>query len=119
MTTIWTKYIDEQKAICNKLAVDFVHANPELRIGIADNINTDKLPLHGLRHPQDNGTTGWFIWAGDYSESEDFFKPHCVKHLDQIKPQIIKYLGLPPGHRFLCDNKGYEDIWFDQNLLEI
>jgi hypothetical protein len=113
------KNIQQQKSICDKLAVNFVHSDLDLRVGIADNVSTDLKPIHGLRHPLADGTSGWFIWAGDYSESEDFFKPHCIKHLDQIKPEIVKYLGLPPGHRFLVDNNGYEDIWFDKNLLDI
>ena len=114
-----TKYIEQQKAICDKQAVTFVSADLDLRVGIADNVNSDLSPINGLRHPLADGTSGWFIWAGEYSDKEDFFKPHCIKHLDQIKPEIIKYLGLPPGHRFLVDNKGYEDIWFDKNLLDI
>jgi hypothetical protein len=117
--TNWTKHIDEQKDLCKKLAVDFIHADKELRIGLADNVKMASSPIHGLRHPLDENTVGWFVWAGDFSESEDFFKPHCVKHLDQIRPDIIKYLALPPGHRFLIDNEGYEDIWFDKNLLDI
>ncbi|WP_456236598.1 immunity protein Imm33 domain-containing protein [Chryseobacterium carnipullorum] len=30
---------------------------------------------------------------------------------------MIKYLGLPAGNRFLIDDKGFEDVWFDENLL--
>lgn len=33
-------------------------------------------------------------------------------------PEIKKYLGLPPGWRFLIA-PGYEDIWFDEALLSI
>ena len=65
-----------------------------------------------LRHPGDKGTTGWFIWTGDYSEAEDFFKTMCAEHLLQIRPQIIRYLGLDVGYRFLIDNNGYEDVWY-------
>lgn len=115
----WIKHKEQQKTICDKLSVDFVEADPELRLGIAESVRSNINPVHGLRHPLEDGTTGWFIWAGDYSEDEDFFKPSCVKHLQDIKPEIIKYLGLPPGHRFLVDDKGYEDIWFDESILDI
>jgi len=31
---------------------------------------------------------------------------------------IIKYLGLSPGWKFLSDGE-YEDVWYDENLLNI
>ena len=34
-------------------------------------------------------------------------------------PQIIEYLDLPPGYRFLIDDNGYEDVWFDPKLMQI
>lgn len=32
------------------------------------------------------------------------------------RPQALRYLGLPPGWRFLVA-AAYEDIWFDPALL--
>ena len=46
----------------------------------------------------------------------DFFKPLHVAHLDDWCLQIIKYLGLPPGWRFLIAGD-YEDVWFDKSFL--
>lgn len=77
-------------------------------------MNTD--PIHGLRHPEEKGTTGWYIWTGEYSESEDFFLPMCAEHLLQIRPELIKYFGLDVGYRFLIDKNGHEDVWYDEKL---
>lgn len=116
----WNNHIASQQIICDQYQSKFVLADPELKIGIADNIKTNLQPINGLRHPLEDGTSGWFIWAGEtFSEDADFFQPHCVKHLETIKPEIIKFLGLSPGHRFLIDDNGYEDVWFDENLLNI
>jgi len=52
------------------------------------------------------------VRTGDYSKAEDFFKPMCAEHLLQIRPQIIKYLGLDRGFRFLANNNGDEDVWY-------
>ena len=81
--------------------------------------NLEKDPINGLRHPSENGTTGWFIWTGEYQETNDFFQPMCAEHLLEKRPEIIKYLGLEVGFRFLADKKGYEDIWYDEKLKEI
>jgi hypothetical protein len=103
----------EQRQLCERLGVAFTPSPPQLKLGIAENARNGVLPINGLRHSPETGTTGWYIWAGDeFSEADDFFKPLHVSHLQNSCPAIIKYLGLPPGWRFLIAN-GYEDVWFD------
>lgn len=114
---IWNSHIEPQKQICLKMNSRWNPINKKLRIGVSSNLNND--PIHALRHPSEKGTTGWFIWTGDYSDKADFFKPICAEHLLQIRPDIIKYLGLDVGFRFLIDKTGYEDIWFDEKLKVI
>lgn len=113
---IWNSHIQRQKEICTKYKVDWRPVNPKHKIGISDNLDSE--PIHGLRHSPDKGTTGWFIWTGEYSADTDFFKPVHAVHLLERRPDLIKYLGLPPGHRFLVDSKGYEDIWEDKELVK-
>ena len=113
-------YQDQQKYICNKYNVPYVPGNLNDMIGIAKNVASGLMPINGLRHSPDGNGISWYIWAGEeFSEADDFFQPMHVKHLQDINPEIIKYLGLPPGHRFLIDNKGYEDVWEDLSLLDI
>ena len=110
-------HIDKQKEICATHNSQWKPINGKLRVGVSTNL--DKDPINGLRHPRDERTTGWFIWTGDYSEADDFFQPMCAEHLLQIRPDIIKYLGLDIGFRILTDKKGYEDIWVDEKLRVI
>jgi hypothetical protein len=91
--------------------------NKKLNVGVSANL--DNNPINGLRHPSEKGTTGWFIWTGEYSDADDFFQPICAEHLLQQRPDIIKYLGLDIGFRFLTDKNGYEDIWYDEKLKNI
>ena len=114
---IWRVHIDRQKDICGKYASEWTPINNKMLVGVADNLTAD--PIHGLRHPCDKGTTGWFIWTGEYSQADDFFKPMCAEHLLQIRPQIIKYLALDVNFRFLTDTNGYEDVWYDDRLKQI
>jgi hypothetical protein len=109
----------EQKNICEKYGVNFFESPPELKVGISLNVKNGLQPINGLRHPPEGDTTGWYIWAGeDFSDDPDFFVPLHVKHLDEWCPEIVKYLGLPPGWRFLIAND-YEDVWEDPSLLDI
>jgi hypothetical protein len=90
-----------------------------LKLGISDNFFSGEVPLNGLRHPPEGDTCGWYLWAGEtLSDAADFFKPLHVSHLVDRSPSIMRYLGLPPGWRFLVAD-AYEDVWFDSTLLEI
>ena len=111
------EYISEQKEVCKKAKLNFVETDMELIAGVSETLFTSTQPVHGLRHPIEKGTCGWYLWSGEYSSADDFFKPYHAKHLLERKPEIIKYLGLEPGGRFLFDDNGYEDIWFDESLL--
>ncbi len=73
--------------------------------------------MNGLRHQPEQGTTGWFIWAGeDLSDDPDFFVPLHAKHLAEWCPEVLVYLALPPGWRFLLA-PDHEDVWQDNTLL--
>ena len=62
-------------------------------------------------------TSGWYIWAGEeFSKDPNFFMPLHIGHLKEWCPEIVKYLGLGPGWRFLIA-PGYEDVWEDKSLL--
>ena len=61
------------------------------------NVKKGMLPVNGLRHWPEGDTSGWYIWAGEYSEDPDFFKPLHIEHLMEWCPWVEKYLGLAPG----------------------
>ena len=108
-----------QRKICDDNGATFYAIDDNGKVGISKNVKDGlTLPIHGLRHPPVDDSTGWYIWAGEYSENQDFFQPLHAWHLQEWSPQIIKFLGLPPGWRFLVANE-YEDVWYDETLLEV
>ena len=111
----WNYHISSQREICARYNSKWCPTDRRLFVGVSNDILSD--PLNGLRHPQEGKGTGWFIWCGDYSSSEDFFKPFCAEHLLQVRPEVVKYLALEPGFRFQIDKAGYEDVWFDKRIL--
>ena len=61
-----------------------------------------RLPINGLRHPPEGDTTGWYLWGGEeFPSDDDSFSPVHTHHLIQLRPEVLKFLGLPPGFRFL------------------
>jgi len=107
-----------QKEVCLRFGAEYEPLDLNLKIGVSENLLSGVLPLNGLRHPQEGGTCGWYLWAGEeFSEAPDFFQPWHVYHLVKRRPDLAKYLGLAPGWRFLIAGD-YEDVWFDSTLLE-
>ena len=113
----WNIHIEKQKEICEKYGSNWKPINKTLNIGTSQNLDLEK--LNGFRHRTKKGEVCWFIWSGEYSEDDNFFQPICAEHLLQRKPKLIDYLGLDEGFRFLITENGYEDVWFDEKLLEI
>jgi hypothetical protein len=110
---------EAQRAVCLKYGADFLQCDDHLKVGISRNFDAHTFPINGLRHPPEGDTTGWYIWSGEqFSESSDFFVPLHSLHLQDSCPEILKYLGLGAGWRFLFA-PGYEDVWFDATLLNI
>jgi hypothetical protein len=105
-----------QKKICDQYGSSFLPPNTDGKIGIAIN-NLGAMPITGVRKKLENGTEGWYIWSGDYSDKDDFFKAIHVSHIEAILPDAMKYLALEPGYKFIFDDQGYEDVWFDETLL--
>ena len=106
-----------QMALCRQYGRDFVSCPPDSKLGLA--LQTlGKMPINGLRHQPTGGTNGWYIWAGDYSPDKNFFAPLHTSHLPQRLPEAVRFLGLPPGSRFLLAGD-HVDVWFDASLLNV
>jgi hypothetical protein len=111
--------IEQQKIVCSRYNTTFFSTPVDIKVGIAVNVAEGARPINGLRHPPQGDTSGWYIWGGEQlSSSPDFFMPLHAKHVLEWCPEIVKYLGLPPGWRFLFA-KDYEDIWYDPTLLKV
>jgi len=106
-----------QREICAKYGTWFEPCRGSDRAGLA--ISTLKLtPSYGVRIANSDGSSSWYIWNGSRSESADFFQPVHVEHLVDHIPSVIKYLGLPAGFKFIIDDAGYEDVWFESEAPE-
>lgn len=108
----------QQEELCAKYKTPFYPPMLDIKLGISKKIMSGTMPINALRHHPENGTSGWYIWEGEYSENINDFEPMHGVHLFEKYPELLKYLALPPGYRFQIDNKGYEDVWFDSELLK-
>ena len=107
---------DSQRAVCERFGVAPMEAPDDLKLGIA--LVDSEGPIHGLRHPLEGDTSGWYVWRGEFSEADAFFSPLHIRHLATRLPEIVPYLALPPGWRLLLA-PGCEDVWYDESLLDV
>ena len=119
--TNWDKIEQEQKDVCKRLDLPWTPVDNELMVAISNSLLTDTQPINGLRHPRQKNIDGWYLWSGEEipQDEDNFFNPIHPIHLLEKRPLVLRYLGLPYGYRFQIDDKGYEDIWFDESILEI
>lgn len=109
---------ETSEAICRRVGAEHLPTGDEQKVGLAEQ-TLDRQPLNGLRHAPRGGTSGWYIWGGgEPGDADEFFQPIHAEHLVRLLPQVLPYLGLGPGWRFLLA-EGAEDVWFDASLLEI
>ena len=107
-----------QRSLCQEHGVPYVPADLDKKVGFA--VGTEGyLPINGMRHPQVGDTNGWYIWCGEnLSQASEFFSPLHTRHLLNRCPEASRFLGLPPGFRFLAAGD-HVDIWFDESLLQV
>lgn len=87
-----TSFIQEQMEKCSKYHTEYMPSELHHKIGIATNVQEKIEPIHGLRLKPVGDTTGRYIWAGEYSDADDFFVPLHTAHVDEWDPKIKKYL---------------------------
>jgi hypothetical protein len=109
--------VTRQAAICARAQTEPSFLSPEARIGIGRDFDPTQIPINGHRHPVHGNMCGWYIWSGEeLSQDADYFEVICYKHLVNENWDWVIYLALPAGWRFLSA-PGYEDIWYDAELL--
>ncbi len=110
--------ISLQQSVCDRCGVECDSPDPDLKLGISPHVRSGTQQINGLRISSEEDTTGWYIWAGEeLSTHPEFFSPLHVRHVRSWCPQVLPYLGLPPGWRFLIA-PGHEDVWYDPSLLD-
>ena len=113
MKNDWSR---RQEAVCIKYGAAVVPVDPGEKVGIARNVRTGIKPINGMRVLPENGTSGWYIWAGpELSTAPDFFEPLHIAHLEDWCEPAMQFLALPPGWRFLVAGD-HVDVWFDPDL---
>lgn len=105
--------IAEQKLLCEEVGSAYVEVTGDDVVAVA--VHTLKQdPIVGIRKkPETAENISWYIYGGEPS-SEETFEIMTVRELQDIAPEVLPYLALETGFRFMIDTDDYEDVWKEE-----
>lgn len=71
--------------------------------------------VEGIRYPASEEMTGWYLVPAAKSTPDEFTVIHAI-HLFETRPDIARFLALPPGWSF--DTSGSGHVWFDPSVQD-
>ena len=103
--------IAEQKLLCEEVGSAYVEVSGDDVVAVA--VNTlEQEPIVGIRKkPESVENVSWFIYGGEQVSNEEAFETMTVRELQDIMPDVLPYLALEQGFRFMIDGDDYEDVW--------
>ena len=106
--------ISEQKLLFEEFESSYIKVSGDDVVAVA--VNTlNQEPIVGIRKkPEAEENVAWFIYGGEMGEGEDFFETMTVRELQDILPEVLPYLALAEGFRFMIDREDYEDVWKEE-----
>ncbi|TCM66441.1 hypothetical protein EC844_11341 [Acinetobacter calcoaceticus] len=111
MTLKLQDLIDEQKLLCEEFDSAYIEVKSADLVAVATK-TLNQEPLVGLRkQPEGDEQVSWFIYAGELAADQDEFEIMTVTELEKILPDVLPYLALESGFRFMIDKDDYEDVW--------
>ena len=114
----WRAFEREQREVCARFGAPYEPIDPETKVGVDRRLLDGEQPFNGLRHAPEKDTNGWYLWGSDRFPADDGFVPSHAGHLVDDRPEVVPYLALPPGWRFLIA-PAWVDVWEDSMLLNL
>ena len=103
--------IEEQQLLCEEFGSAYVEVSGDDVVAVAvQTLNKD--PIVGLRKKAEGDEqVAWYIYGGEQVSSDADFEIMAVRELQDIAPEVLPYLALDQGFRFMIDADDYEDVW--------
>lgn len=103
---------EQQQHICARYHSDFEAPQPDEIVAVAL-ATLGRMPIVGERIVLEDGkNVSWFIHCGAHSDADDFYQAVHWHHLAEMLPEVLPYLGLAQGFRFMIDREGHEEVWY-------
>lgn len=95
--------VSEQSETCWQHNLVPLFPNFNQSVVISDGVYEGK-DIEGIRYDSPQNESGWYLITDDYNEDIKTLKVVHFYHVAFARPDILKYLALPFGYRFLMKN---------------
>jgi hypothetical protein len=95
--------VKQQSEICWQQNLIPLFPNFNQTVVISDGVYEGK-DIEGIRYDSPQDESGWYLITDDYDNDIKSLKMVHFYHVAFARPDILKYLAIPFGHRFLMDN---------------
>jgi len=109
--------MEAQQEVCARNGVVHVAVPQHAHVNVTSKLLEGTHFVYGLRLAPTDDRTGWFFWTEELFPPLPRFSAIQVAEFEERWPEVIKFLGLPPGWRFVVDGYGYEREWEDRSFL--
>ncbi|WP_425413063.1 immunity protein Imm33 domain-containing protein [Micromonospora citrea] len=108
-----------QRDTCRRFTVEPVPPRQRTMVGLALSRPRHMEPLNALRHPTAGNGNGWFVWRGPaIPQEDDNFCTLARRAPGRTRPGAWAVSRPSPGWGVVLA-PGYEDVWYDETLLNI
>jgi len=101
--------IREQSEICSQYGLIPSFPNFNQMIVISEGVYEGK-DVEAIRYVSPGHMSGWWLITDDYNDNIESLMTVHFYHVAFKRPDILKYLALPFGYRFLMENDSIEII---------
>ena len=95
--------IRKQSELCSHYGLPVQFPNFNQSVVISDGVYEGK-DIEGIRYDSPQNESGWYLITDDYNDDIKSLKVVHFYHVAFTRPDILKYLAIPFGHRFRMDN---------------
>jgi hypothetical protein len=111
------RYWEGQHSICKRVGADFEPPSPAQMVSISVGVLEGQRPLEGVRYPAPPHMSGWYLTTKTYSGDIKDLRVEHLCHVTAKRPELTRYLALPPGFRFNL-SKTADEVFFDRAVLK-
>lgn len=95
--------VRKQSELCSHYGLPVQFPNFNQSVVISDGVYEGK-DIEGIRYDSPQNESGWYLITDDYNDDIKSLKVVHFYHVAFTRPDILKYLAIPFGHRFRMDN---------------
>ena len=107
----------DQVATCERAGAGFQPPSAMQMAAMSIGVMERNVAVSGVRYRPERHMSGWFLYTDLYDGDIKTMRVEHLFHITERRPDLTKYLALPPGFRFTSSDLG-DEITFDHRLTD-